>query len=54
MRFNSGVLHGKEVRDLLCYANKNNFAAVKINSLLEIILPFSTLLALIIICLIQT
>jgi len=31
MRFNSGVLHGKEVRDLLCYANKNNFAIPAVN-----------------------
>jgi len=31
MKFNSGVLHGKQVRDLLKYANKNNFALPAVN-----------------------
>ena len=31
MRFNSGVLHGKEVRDLLVHANKNKYALPAVN-----------------------
>ena len=31
MRFNSGVLHGEEVRELLRYANKNKFALPAVN-----------------------
>ena len=31
MRFNSGVLHGEEVRELLQYANKNKFALPAVN-----------------------
>jgi len=31
MRFNSGVLHGKQVRELLSYANVNNFALPAVN-----------------------
>ena len=31
MKFRSGVLHGKEVTELLNYANENNFALPAVN-----------------------